>query len=101
MKKLFSVKNEVRHFLVKYPVLRDSDERLMANICDKYIGKRDLNEMNAEDLLSSLAQGLLPSYESISRCRRKLQEKCPNLRGEVWYKRHQRAEGIRKGIHTL
>ena len=100
MKKLFAVIDEVEIFLTKHPLLRDDDERLMANIWAKYIGKRDLNEMNAEDLLSSLAQGLLPSYESISRCRRKLQEECPNIRGEKWNERHKRADNIRREIVT-
>ena len=98
MEKLFLMIDNVEKLLTISPPLRDNDERLMANIWAKYIGKRDLNEMNAEDLLSSLAQGLLPSYESISRCRRKLQEECPNLRGDQWYKRHKRADNIRKEI---
>ena len=32
MKKLFSMIEEVERFLTKYPILRDDDERLMANI---------------------------------------------------------------------
>ena len=73
MKKLFSVIDEVEKFLTKYPVLRDNDEKLMANTWGIYIGEKDLNDMSAEDLLSALSHGTLPSYESISRCRRKLQ----------------------------
>ena len=98
MKQLFSVIDEVEKFLTKYPVLRDNDEKLMANTWGIYIGEKDLNDMSAEDLLSALSHGTLPSYESISRCRRKLQEECPNLRGEKWYERHKRADNIRKEI---
>jgi len=99
MKKLFSAIDEVEIFLTKYPILRDNDERLMANIWVKYIGQNELDDMDAKDLLASLANKLLPSYESISRCRRKLQEDCPNLRGEKWKARHERSEEIRKSIN--
>jgi len=96
MKKLFSVKNEVRQFLVKYPVLRDSDERLMANIWVKHLG--DFNKISVTDVLHMLAKGELPSYESISRSRRKIQEIYPHLRGEKWEERHKRAKIIRTEI---
>jgi hypothetical protein len=45
-----------------------------------------------------LARKELPSYESISRCRRKIQEIKPHLRGEKWTSRHKRAKNIRKEI---
>ena len=55
--------------------------------------------MSARDILKRLAKGDLPSYESISRCRRKLQEECPNLRGEKWHERHKRAKVIKEEIN--
>ena len=70
MKKLFSVIDEVEKFLTQYPVLRDNDEKLMANIWNKHLG--DMIYVNGEDILKMLANHELPSYESISRCRRKL-----------------------------
>ena len=100
MEKLFLMIDNVEKLLTISPPLRDNDERLMANIWAKYIGEHELNDMDAKDLLSSLAKGLLPSYESISRCRRKLQEECPNLRGEKWHERHKRADNIKMEIVT-
>ena len=96
MEKLFSVIDEVEKFLTEYPVLRDDDEKLMANTWGMYIGETDLDNMSGRDVLSALSEGKLPSYESISRCRRKLQEQHPNLRGEKWHERHKRAELIKK-----
>ena len=96
MKQLFSVIDEVEKFLTEYPVLRDDDEKLMANMWNKHLG--DITYVNGEDILKMLANHELPSYESISRCRRKLQEECPNLRGDKWYKRQERAKKIRKEI---
>jgi hypothetical protein len=96
MKKLFSVIDEVEKFLTKYPILRDDDEKLMANIWNSHIG--NLEDVDGKDILHMLANHQLPSYESISRCRRKLQEECPNVRGEKWYERHKRADNIRREI---
>ena len=91
--------DEVHSFLINHPVLRDSDERLMANIWSKAIlPPHTLETISAKGLLEKLSEGKLPSYESISRCRRKLQEECPNLRGEKWHERHKRADNIKKEI---
>ena len=96
MKKLFSLVDDVEKFLTKYPVLRDDDEKLMANIWSSHIG--NLEDIDGKEILHMLANHKLPSYESISRCRRKLQETCPNLRGDKWYERHKRAADIKDGI---
>ena len=96
MKQLFSVIDEVEKFLTEYPILRDDDEKLMANIWNSHIG--NLEDVDGKEVLSMLANHKLPSYESISRCRRKLQEECPNLRGEKWHERHKRAETVQKEI---
>ena len=101
MKKLFVVMDEVHSFLINHPVLRDSDERLTANIWSKAIlPPHNLDNVSAKGLLTKLSEGKLPSYESISRCRRKLQELYPDLRGDKWYKRHKRADNIRRDIVT-
>ena len=83
-KRIFVLLDEVEKFLKNHKVLRDSDERLMANIWSKYIGINSIEFLNATDILKMLSKGELPSYESISRCRRKLQEEFPNLRGDKW-----------------
>jgi len=94
MKKLLSMIDEVEKFLMKYPPLRDNDDRLMANIWGKHLG--DLTFINGKDVLKKLSKGELPSYESVSRCRRKIQSMKPHLRGEKWVQRQKRAKKIRK-----
>ena len=102
MKQLFSIIDEVEKFLTEYPILRDDDEKLVVNLWTKHMGGADIVEhLGGPEVMRRVASHELPSSESITRCRRKLQEQCSNLRGEIWYKRHQRAENIRKGIHTL
>ena len=101
-KKIFKLIDEVELFLRNHKVLRDSDERLMANIWAKYIGTDSIKFLNAADILKMLAKDELPSYESISRCRRKLQEEFSTLRGNKWEKRHAIAkEEVKKEITAL
>ena len=90
--------NEVERLLTKYPTLRDNDERLMANIWADYVGRQENMDgpETWKDIMRLLAKGKLPSYESISRSRRKIQETNPKLRGEKWVKRQKRAKKIKE-----
>jgi len=98
MKKLFSILDEVERLLTKYPLLRDDDERLMANIWGNHLGP--LDNISGRDIIRMLAKHKLPSHESISRCRRKIQQMNPKLRGEKWDIRHKRAKTIKKDISS-
>ena len=94
--KIFNLATEVQHALQKHPVLRDNDNRLIANIWFKKLPTID--ELSGREVLMIIAKGKLPSFESISRCRRKVQQEDKSLRGELWNKRHQIANDIRKEI---
>ena len=94
--KIFNLATEVQHVLKKHPVLRDDDNRLIANIWFKKLP--NINELNGKALLKMIAKGKLPSFASIVRCRRKIQQEDKTLRGELWDKRHQIAIDIRKEI---
>ena len=91
--------DKVINLLTKHPSLRDSDERLTANIW--YNNIKNVKEINAITLLSRFAEGKLPSYESISRCRRKIQEEKPELRGKKWAKRHSKQKIIKEQIKEI
>ena len=94
--KIFNLATEIQHALQKHPVLRDNDNRLIANIWFKKLPNIDV--LTGKDLLMHIAKGKLPSFESISRCRRKIQQEDRSLRGDLWDKRHQIANDIRKEI---
>ena len=68
--KMLNILPSVKRLLTQVPRLRDSDEKLMATIWFKHIGEDKVNNLTAINLLQKLANGELPSYESISRCRR-------------------------------
>ena len=96
MKKIL---NKVVNLLTKHPSLRDSDERLIANIWHSHI--KNVEDVDAVTLLTRFAKGKLPSYESISRCRRKIQQEKPELRGNKWEKRHTRQKVVKDEIKEI
>ena len=87
-----NTKQKVKHWLKNYPDLRDNDNRLFSNIWAKELKQRGFNlfELNAVELLKMLASNELTSAPSIKRARAKLQEECPEYRGNKYT--------IRKGI---
>ena len=97
--KMSNILDKVVNLLTKYPPLRDSDERLAANIW--YYDINNIDKLTAKELLESFAKGKLHSYESISRCRRKIQEENSELRGLKWDKRHKWQKKIKDEIKEL
>jgi hypothetical protein len=98
---MLNILPSVKHLLTQIPRLRDSDERLMATIWFKHIGENKVKTLSAINLLQKLADGQLPSYESISRCRRKIQEEIPGLRGKKWKERHDAEESVKEEIKQM
>ena len=96
--KMSNILDRITDLLTKFPVLRDSDERLAATIWNSQINTDDLT---SRELLLQFAEGKLHSYESISRCRRKVQEIKPELRGLKWEKRHKRQKKVKDEVKEL
>src|SRR5690554_1331157 len=85
--KYFTLKNQIRELLIHYPDTRDNDNALIARLLiDMDFLK--LNTITGEKFLHNLKSGEYGSLESITRARRMLQEKNPDLRGKLWSKRH-------------
>jgi hypothetical protein len=90
----------VEDLLRRYPILRDNDNRLFANILvclDDNL--RDNKDATADYVLSSLATGKYPSLESITRARRKIQETIPELRGNKYKSRMNSEKEVRDRIN--
>lgn len=88
----------VKGLLEKYPHLRDSDEKLAANIWLKELGGR-LTALNLTglEMLNIFAQGeRLTSLESIGRTRRLVQERNSNLRGEKYLNKQKHQEEVKE-----
>ena len=90
--------------LIEHPELRDNDNKLLANIywqkvSDDLKYKVTLEEMaGIKKFLGYLSSGSLPNFESIRRCRQKVQEEEPALRGSLWAKRHEVSHDVKEEL---
>jgi len=89
-------KSETVHLLlVNYPHLRDDDNRLIASVWKIELRKKDLT---AIDFLQLYASKKVTNAESIRRCRQKLQELHPDLRGNKYNLRHKSQTQIKQQL---
>jgi len=95
-----TIKEEIEFLLVNYPILRDDDYRLISNYF-AFLLEDKIDEMSAKDFLKLFSKGKLPHTESISRCRRKLQEENPKLRGKNYIDRKDAGDKTSKLINDL
>ena len=79
---------------------RDNDMRLIALIWHKELIRGDLKDLYYP-FLRKVAENKLTNFESISRCRRKLQEIQPDLRGEKYIERHKRQEEMKDDLERM
>ena len=87
------MKSEVTRLLEEYPHLRDSDEKLIANIwwtrIQNITGWLEPEQLTGiKKLLEMLSSGDLPNVKTIVRWRQKAQEEDISLRGKAYEKRH-------------
>jgi len=97
---LLNVKDCVTQLLIKSERCRNSDARLTAAIWKHYL-KKDLEKMQAIDLLQLLADNKLPNSESIRRVRQRLQEKNIALRGIHYKVRKSEEEKVKEQIKQI
>tara|TARA_Y100001938_G_scaffold130909_1_gene187382 strand:+ start:3136 stop:3483 length:348 start_codon:yes stop_codon:yes gene_type:complete len=97
---LKGVEGRVKNILEKYPQARDDDMKLMAfMIYDFYNwNKHYINSKSAKDVCTDIYQGKVAHFTSVLRCRQKLQEKCPELRGKLYELRKRRADIVKEQI---
>lgn len=101
MYKLKNLSDEIHGLLKVKETYRDDDAKLVCAYYYNRLGGSNLEQMTAIDFLHLLAGGRIPFPDNITRVRRKLQEKHPELRGKNWDKRHIVADNIRKTIGEL
>lgn len=85
--------------LATHSHLRDNDNRLIATIWSVQMGgKENLKTITAFELLQIYSEGRLSSTETIRRCRQKVQELNPALRGDLWHRRQVDGSNFAKEI---
>ena len=98
-KKIINLSDQVIKLLKKKSHLRDSDRRLTCNIWWKSVSNPEL--LMFEDFIRLYIKGDIPESDSITRCRRKIQEENEQLRGESWDLRHGLEDIVKDEIREL
>lgn len=83
MRKIINAAKLVRHILEERPETRDDDHLLylrVLEIVSDYDECMDIDSLSVSNFFLHFNDLHLPSYETISRARRKVQEKHPELR---------------------
>lgn len=91
----------IHQLLINNPKLRDSDRALACRIWTNILGgEKNMRKYSGWDFVCCYANagGVLPSQESIGRCRRKLQERNPLLRGIKYVERHEAQKEVKKKL---
>jgi len=88
--KLLKQEDIVKPILENYPETRDDDFLLYAEVIKQY--RPELAELSVIDFFVAHRELYCPSYESLSRVRRRLQAKYPHLVSEEVRKRRSEQE---------
>jgi len=99
LKQILKVQEQVKILLQTYPKLRDNDVRLVASYY--YNNISNINQISAIDFLQIMVNGNLPSPDTITRARRKIQEKHPELRGVNYVERQKLEKQVRENINKI
>jgi len=81
------------------PKARDCDYILYAFLLLQY--NIDISTLSAKDFLKQMSEKSLPSFEGVGRCRRKLQEKHKELRGNKYNARHAEENKVKIEIKSM
>lgn len=93
-----NLQETVESMLENDPKARDSDMRLISLIWHSELG---VLKDKCMPLLKLIAYSKVTNFESISRCRRKLQELQPDLRGKKYLERHKKQEEIKDDLERM
>jgi hypothetical protein len=87
-----TVKDKVRFLLQTNPALRDNDMKLIATYYFHEIGKEEIDNLNAYDLLTKISSSKMTNFETIRRLRMQLQQHNEDLRGSEYKNRKKRID---------
>lgn len=87
-----TVKDKVKFLLETNPALRDNDMKLIATYYFHEIGKEEIDNLNAYDLLTKISSSKMTNFETIRRLRMQLQQNDESLRGSEYKNRKKRID---------
>lgn len=89
-----TVKDKVNYLLTTNPALRDNDMKLIATYYFHEIGKEEIDNLNAYDLLTKISSSKITNFETIRRLRLQLQQNNEDLRGSEYKNRKKRVDPL-------
>lgn len=95
------IKDIVRHKLIKDIRTRDNDNLLASLIWFDELKSKGLEEVSAFGFLKMYSTGSFMNYESIRRCRQKIQELEPSLRGQNYEERKRKDKEVKDQIKNF
>ena len=98
-KKVTKLVDRVTRLLTVKSDLRDNDRRLICNIWWKSVSNPEL--LMFEDFIELYIKGNVPESDSITRCRRKVQEEKKELRGKSWDLRHGLEKAMKEELREI
>ncbi len=104
LKDILHVYDLVKELMVKHAIYRDNDRKLVAHVwAIQCGGVHVMEQIRAYDFLTDYCrdEDRYSSYDSITRSRRKVQEKHPELRGEKWKLRAEQEKEVRYNVPNL
>ena len=94
-----TIKGKIQYLLERKEGTKDNDDRLIALFWWYEVGGEEIEKMSANDLLFMFANHKLTNPETIRRCRQKLQEEFPGLRGLSYKSRKKEGEVVKQEIN--
>lgn len=87
----------VETLIKKFPPLRDNDNQLICNVWHRELKAQgiDPDVESGTTVMKAIAGKKVTSAESITRCRRKLQEDYPEYRGKLYAERHNLTDTVK------
>ena len=96
---LITLSETVEKLLRENDMYKNSDEKLWCRVIMDVVGGTGiLKAMSAYELLVKYSKEELPSYDSVSRVRRKLQNENKELRGEKYNARLKNVETVKETL---
>lgn len=99
--RLKCLQDEIHVLLKNKETYRDDDAKLICAFYYNRLGGSNLEQMSAMDFLHLLAGGNIPLPDNITRTRRKLQEKHPELRGKNYQRRKTDGDDMKRDIFEI
>jgi hypothetical protein len=94
------LKERVKYILMNYPLARETNNYFMSVIWADDIKKGPVMPSSAFGLLQVLGIDALTSWDSATRIKRKIQEEHPELRGNSYLKRKNKAKKAAKDLDS-